>query len=263
MNNCCNNDTILMSVVYLKHRSDCSSHKRDGSGSGDDWTMNAMSFMRAAQNNLFATTIVASKYFMTYHDRNDPITPIQCGFSWIVERLNTGRSHKMFRMDSSLFYQLHDLLLSTYDLRSLLHINSVELLAMFLVICGHGMSNSAIHGIFSHSGETISRKFDEVLNCVVAICKDYIRPIDPNFRTTHQRITDDRRMMPYFKGCIGALDGTHILATPPPHDVVRYIGRTGKATQNVLDVVMLTYNSHMHQLDNLDQCMTLMCCFMR
>jgi hypothetical protein len=43
--------------------------------------------------------------------------------------------------------------------------------------------------------------------------------------------------MPYFKDRIGALDGTHILATPPPHDIVRYIGRTGKATQNVLDVV--------------------------
>ena len=69
------------------------------------------------------------------------------------------------------------------------------------------------------------------------MCGDYIRPIDPNFRTTHQRITNDCRLMPYFKDCIGALDGTHILATPPPHDLVRYIGRTGKATQNVLAVV--------------------------
>ena len=219
------------------HRSDCSSHKSDGTSSDDDWTMKTMSFMRAAQNNLFATALVASKYFMTYHDKNDPITPIQSGFSWTVERLNTGRSPKMFRMDAHMFYRLHDLLVSTYGLRSSLHINSVESLAMFLVICGHGMSNSAINGIFSHSGETISRKFDEVLNCVVAMCGDYIRPIDPNFRTTHQRITNDCRLMPYFKDCIGALDGTHILATPPPHDLIRYIGRTGKATQNVLAVV--------------------------
>ena len=72
------------------HRSDCSSHKSDDTSSDDDWTMKTMSFMRAAQNNLFATALVASKYFMTYHDKNDPITPIQSGFSWTVERLNTG-----------------------------------------------------------------------------------------------------------------------------------------------------------------------------
>jgi hypothetical protein len=93
------------------------------------------------------------------------------------------------------------------------------------------------HDIFSHSSETISRKVEEVLVCVVAMCEDYRRPIDPNFCTTHRRITNDRRMMPHFKGCIGALDGSHILATPPPQDLVRYIGRRGKATQNVLAVV--------------------------
>jgi uncharacterized membrane protein YidH (DUF202 family) len=162
---CCNNDTILMSVVYLMHISDYSSHK-----SGDVWTMRTMSCMRAAQNNLCATTFVASNYFMTYHDRKDPITPIQSGFSWTMESLNTGRRPKMFRMDSHLFYQLHGLLVSTYGLRSSMHINSMESLAMFLVICGHGMSISAIQRIFNHSLETICRKFDEVLYCVVAMC---------------------------------------------------------------------------------------------
>jgi hypothetical protein len=44
-------------------------------------------------------------------------------------------------------------------------------------------------------------------------------------------------MMPHFKDCIGALDGTHITATPPPHDLIRYIGRSGKPTQNVMAVV--------------------------
>ena len=140
-------------------------------------------------------------------------------------------------MEAQLFYQLHDLLVSNYGLQSSLHINSIESLAMFLISCGHGMSFGAIHGVFSHSSETISRKFEEVLFCVVAMCEDYIRPIDPNFRTTHRRITNDRRMMPHFKDCIGALDGSHILATPPPQDFVRYIGRSGKATQNVLAVV--------------------------
>jgi len=41
-------------------------------------------------------------------------------------------------------------------------------------------------------------------------------------------------MWPHFKDCIGAIDGTHILATPPPQDYVRYIGRSRSATQNVM-----------------------------
>jgi hypothetical protein len=44
-------------------------------------------------------------------------------------------------------------------------------------------------------------------------------------------------MWPHFKDCIGAIDGTHILATPPPQDYVRYIGRSRSATQNVMAMV--------------------------
>jgi hypothetical protein len=115
--------------------------------------------------------------------------------------------------------------------------SSMESLALFLIVLGQGWSFSALKNVFKHSTETLSRKFDEVLNCVVAMCKHYIRPLDPNFSTTHSRITSDKRMMPHFKDCIGALDGTHITATPPPHDLIRYIGRSGKPTQNVMAVV--------------------------
>jgi len=76
------------------HRSDCSSHKSDDTSSDDDWTMKTMSFMRAAQNNLFATALVVSKYFLAYHDKKAAITPQQSGFSWTLERLNDGRSYK-------------------------------------------------------------------------------------------------------------------------------------------------------------------------
>jgi hypothetical protein len=110
-------------------------------------------------------------------------------------------------------------------------------LTIFLLACGQGMFNSALDGIFKNSSETISRKFEEDLLCVVAMSVDYIRPVDPNFSTTHTRISRDRRMMPYFKNCIGALDGTHISATPRSEDLIRYIGRGGIATQNVLAIV--------------------------
>jgi hypothetical protein len=140
-------------------------------------------------------------------------------------------------LNAKLFYKLHDLLVSSYGLELSFHMNSIESLAIFLDVCGHGTCYSGLHCIFKHSYETISKKFEEVLNCMVAMAAAYRKPIDPNFSTTHARIANDRRMMPHFQDCIGALDDTHILATPPPEDLIRYIGRSGKATQNVLAIV--------------------------
>jgi hypothetical protein len=99
------------------------------------------------------------------------------------------------------------------------------------------MFNSAIDGIFKHFSETISRKFEEVSICMVSMGADYIRPVDHNFSDTHPRICNDRRMMPHSKDCIRALDDTHISAIPHPNDLIRYIGRSGTATQNVLAIV--------------------------
>jgi hypothetical protein len=113
----------------------------------------------------------------------------------------------------------------------------MELLALFLTIFDQGWSFSGLTNVFKHSKETMSRKFEEVLNCVVAIAKEYIKPLDLNFSTTHTGINSDSRMMPYFKDCIGALDGIHISSTPPPKDLIRFIGRSGKPTQNVMAVI--------------------------
>jgi hypothetical protein len=41
-------------------------------------------------------------------------------------------------------------------------------------------------------------------------------------------------MWPHFKGCIGAIDDTHINATPPKKYFIRFMGRSSKPTQNVM-----------------------------
>lgn len=250
---------VMLCELYLLSGDDSGSDDRSGtddasasddeSGPDDEeWTRKAIGLARSVQKNTLCTTLVLGKYYFTYIDKNEARTTRQSGYAWVRETLsNPGGSHKMFRMDASLFYSLHDLLVSNYGLKSSLHINSMESLAIFLVTCGHGWSNSGAQHVFKHSGETISRKFEEVLHCVVGMCEEYIRPIDPNFCTTHPRITKDRRMMPFFKDCIGAIDGTHVAAVPPSHDQIRYIGRSGRATQNVLAVVdfdlRFTYSS--------------------
>src|SRR5438046_993996 len=127
-----------------------------------------------------------------------------------------GESHMMFRLDESIFYTLHDLLVTNYGLTSSNNISSMESLVIFLVTCGHCWSITALQNRFNHSGETISRKFFEVLNCVVGMFEHYIRPIDPNFNTVHGRIRGDHRMWSHFKDCIGSIESTHINATPVP-----------------------------------------------
>jgi hypothetical protein len=94
-------------------------------------------------------------------------------------------------------------------------ISTYEALAIFLVICSENESNRKCQNRFNHSGETISRKFTEVLESLMEMAKYFLVPKDANFRTVHKKIVDDRRAFPHFKDCIGALDGTHIRVSLP------------------------------------------------
>jgi len=49
-----------------------------------------------------------------------------------------------------------------------------------------------------------------------------------------EHIRLDKRFFPYFKNCLGAIDGTHVLAFTPELDHSRYRNRKGQVSQNVL-----------------------------
>ncbi|CAN6695255.1 unnamed protein product [Malus baccata var. baccata] len=87
---------------------------------------------------------------------------------------------------------------------------------------------------FQHSGETVSRYFGVVLDIVCKMAIDINKPMDSEFRGIPQEIRRDTRYMPYFKDCIGVIDGVHVEASIPPPDQVPYIGRKGIPTQNVM-----------------------------
>jgi hypothetical protein len=140
---------VMLCELYLLSGDDSGSDDRSGtddasasddeSGSNDEeWTRKAIGLARSAQKNTMCTTLVLEKYYFTYIDKNETRTTRQSGYAWVRETLSNPRgSHKMFRMDASLFYSLHDLLVSNYGLKSSLHINSMES-PIFLVTCGHG-----------------------------------------------------------------------------------------------------------------------------
>ncbi|CAN6203708.1 unnamed protein product [Urochloa humidicola] len=51
------------------------------------------------------------------------------------------------------------------------------------------------------------------------------------------KIQNSSRRNPYFKDCVGAIDGTHVLARVPAKDRAPFLGRKHTTTQNVLATV--------------------------
>jgi hypothetical protein len=88
---------------------------------------------------------------------------------------------------------------------------------------------------FTRSLWTVHTKFHEVLNCLRKLAKDNIKPRDPTFSTEHDKIKEDR-FWPYFKGAIGAIDGSHVPVVVPTEEVVNHTCRHGYTSQNVLAI---------------------------
>uniref|UniRef100_A0A2N9FH91 DDE Tnp4 domain-containing protein n=1 Tax=Fagus sylvatica TaxID=28930 RepID=A0A2N9FH91_FAGSY len=89
-------------------------------------------------------------------------------------------------------------------------------------------------GRFHRSVETIHRYFRVVLKGVFCLYKHVVRLPD---NETHPDIRNNRRFYPYFKDCIGAIDGTHIRASVPIEIQGRFRGRKDGTTQNVLAAI--------------------------
>jgi hypothetical protein len=161
----------------------------------------------------------------------------------------------MFRMHRDVFDSLHNILLERYGLKPTRKMTSTEALAMFLWMCREQQSMRQSENRFERSLETISRKFDKVLECVVKLVTDIIRPRDPEFRTVHQRLTS-ARFAPFFNNCIGAIDVTHVPVTVPTEKVVQFAGRKGITTQNVLAICDFDMRFTLWWLDGLALFMT-------
>jgi hypothetical protein len=146
---------------------------------------------------------------------------------WLQETMRTPEEcNKMLQMNSEIFLDPHDVLVERYGLQSSKHMNTYEMLAIFVFICAGCESNSKAQNRFKQSSETISRKCHGVLTCVIAMVEHYLRLTDPNSWTVHKRIQNDSKAYPHFKDCIEAIDGTHVRVSLSLEEQVRYIGKT-------------------------------------
>src|SRR3954468_6364132 len=78
---------------------------------------------------------IGNLYTERYLNKGPYREPQQTGIQWVMECFDRPRYfYKMFRMSTEVFMSLHDLLVSTYGLKSTNNVSSIESLAMFLWI---------------------------------------------------------------------------------------------------------------------------------
>ncbi|ONH94136.1 hypothetical protein PRUPE_7G000100 [Prunus persica] len=140
---------------------------------------------------------------------------------------------EMFRMDKNVFHKLCDILRQRGMLRDTAGVMIEEQLGIFLNIIGHNERNRVIQERFHHSGETISRHFNNVLKAVKSLSREFLQTPTP---TTPPNILGNIRFYPYFQDCVGVIGGMHIPAHVPAKDQSRFRNKKGsRVLKAVLD----------------------------
>ncbi|KAL5749108.1 hypothetical protein ACOSP7_023711 [Xanthoceras sorbifolium] len=147
---------------------------------------------------------------------------------------NDRRYHEQFQMEKYVFVKLCDRLRS-YGLTSTRGVRLEEAVSMFFMTLRHGIGNRIIQEQFQHTGETVSRQFGIVLEKMILLSFDEIMTLEDYNEVLHY-IRSNRKYWPYFKDCIGAIDGTHVRVSLPVDEQIPYIGRKGIPTQNIMAI---------------------------
>lgn len=165
------------------------------------------------------------------------------GRQWVHNVLqNQHRCYNNFRMLPENFERLHSLLTTWYGLSSTRNIDSREALGLFLWACGTNQCQRQMNERFMRGLSSCSKIFMVVLNAMTGFANDVIRPRDYNYGEVPHELLE---YTPFFDGCIGAMDGTHILVSVDDGVRLDHINRYGVTTQNVVAVcdfnMMFTY----------------------
>ena len=125
---------------------------------------------------------------------------------------------------------------TTPPLTSGRRVSSAQKLLLFLHVCATGIHFRIIRGTFQMSLGTVSRSFHEVLKSLVTLHLDEVKQPAPSAGVPRQIVADPKRM-PFFRSCIGALDGSHIHCfVGGGDDQAPWRNRKGYLSQNVLAV---------------------------
>ncbi|XP_057788636.1 uncharacterized protein LOC131005644 [Salvia miltiorrhiza] len=134
------------------------------------------------------------------------------------------------RMDRNAFGRLCILLRQLGGLQDKRYVTVEEQVAMFLSVLAHHKKNRVVRFNFWRSGQTISHYIHVVLRAILRLHVILLVKPEP----VPDDCTDSR--WKWFKGCLGALDGTYINVTVSNMDKPRYRTRKGQISTNTLAV---------------------------
>ncbi|KAI3457250.1 hypothetical protein Pfo_013913 [Paulownia fortunei] len=158
------------------------------------------------------------------------------GHRFIMDVINGHheRCHQLFIMEKHVFLRLAKELRQINLLNDSREISVEKQLAIFLMTIGYDERNRTLQERFQHSGETISHHFNTVLKALMNFFMSVI--VASLFKQIPSYIRNNPKYWPHFKGCISAIDGTHVHAIVPTNEQLAYHGRKGDCTQNIMAV---------------------------
>ncbi|KAL6560162.1 hypothetical protein OROHE_006400 [Orobanche hederae] len=160
-----------------------------------------------------------------------PITRI--GYQFVHNMLK-GDPHSfrdLYRMYPSVFLKLCTILREKTLLEDTRYICVEEMGATFLIIVGHDDRYCNVRQSFGRSHFATSQNFNKILKALNTIAPEMM--VKPSTGIP-AKIQESTRFNPFFKDCIGAIDGTHIPATVKGREVSSYRNRHGIQSQNIL-----------------------------
>ncbi|XP_057796913.1 uncharacterized protein LOC131012948 [Salvia miltiorrhiza] len=133
-------------------------------------------------------------------------------------------------MDRNSFGRLCNLLKQPGSFKDGRYVIVEEQVAMFLSVLVHHKKNRVVRFDFWRSGQTISHYVHVVLKAILKL--HVLLLVKP--KPVTEDCSDSR--WKWFKGCLGALDGTYINVLVPNIDKSRYRTRKGQISTNMLGV---------------------------
>ncbi|KAL3820326.1 hypothetical protein ACJIZ3_006231 [Penstemon smallii] len=143
----------------------------------------------------------------------------------IVTRLTKNKEEdcrEQLRMGKNAFANLVYILKGRGLLRDTAHSSVEEQVAKFLYIIGHNIKYRIIKFKFRRS----------MLRAIKSLENIFLK--QPNGDECPTQIKDNQIFWPYFKDCVGAIDGTHVRVKVSNTNATRYRGRKCHPTRNVL-----------------------------
>ena len=137
------------------------------------------------------------------------------------------------RITRDAFMHLHDTLLP-FGLPSTDKCTSVEALGMYIWTCAHQSASRECKDRFERSLDTVSRKITVVAEVMYRWANTVLVPADRNYACVSHKLA---AYAPWFDGCIGAIDGTHIKVEVNREAKADFYNRKGETTINVCAIV--------------------------